>query len=67
MTRYYNKQKEVAENWVGMQICPNIRNKLARNADFANTCYAQPAGQGIFEVLDRDMKYIVDILAKHCV
>lgn len=39
---------------------------MLKNADLANTCYALPAGKGIFEVHDRNFKYIVDINAKHC-
>ncbi|WVZ79267.1 hypothetical protein U9M48_026868 [Paspalum notatum var. saurae] len=66
MTRHYNKQKELAENWQGLEVCPKIRKKIERNAEFANTCYVLPAGQGIFEVQDRDIKYSVDIIAKHC-
>ena len=46
MTRYYNKQLEV-ENFVGT-ICPKIRKKVAKNAEYANVCYALPTGQGVF-------------------
>ncbi|WVZ96118.1 hypothetical protein U9M48_041794 [Paspalum notatum var. saurae] len=66
MTRHYNKQKEVTEKWQGMRICPKIRKKLERNAEFANTCYVMPAGKGIFEVHDRERLYNVDILSKKC-
>ncbi|CAO2143657.1 unnamed protein product [Urochloa humidicola] len=66
MTRHYTKQKELAEKWQGMDICPKIRNKVAKNAEWANTCYVLPAGQGIFQVLDREHQYNVDINAKHC-
>jgi hypothetical protein len=47
MTRYYNKEKEVGDMWQG-PICPKIRTKLNKNTEWANTCYAQPAGKGIF-------------------
>ena len=65
MTRHYNKQKE-ADTFQG-GVCPKIRKKVAKNAEFANICYAQPAGKGIFEVQSRDFIYIVDIGAKTCV
>ena len=64
MTRHYNKQKE-ADTFQG-GVCPKIRKKVAKNAEFANICYAQPAGKGIFEVQSRDFIYIVDIGAKTC-
>lgn len=64
MTRHYNKQKE-AENFVGT-VCPKIRKKIAKNAEFANICYAMPAGQGIFQVQSKENTYIVDIVNKQC-
>lgn len=64
MTRYYTKQLEAAE-FVGT-ICPKIRKKVAKNAEFANVCYALPSGQGIFQVNERENQYIVDIRAKEC-
>lgn len=39
------KQTEV-EKWSGT-ICPKIK-KLEKNAEMANTCYAIPAGMGMF-------------------
>lgn len=65
ISRHYSKQKEVAEQWHG-PICPKIRKKVLKNADMANTCYVLPAGKGIFQVEDRNFKYIVDLSAKHC-
>ena len=47
-------------------VCPKIRKKLLKNAEFANTCYAVPAGQGVFEVQSGDFQYIVDINGRHC-
>lgn len=64
MTRHYNKQKE-AENFQG-DICPKIRKKVAKNAEFANICYAIPAGKGIFQVQVRDYQHIVDIENRSC-
>uniref|UniRef100_K3ZE85 MULE transposase domain-containing protein n=1 Tax=Setaria italica TaxID=4555 RepID=K3ZE85_SETIT len=46
MTRYYNKQKELAEQFVS-NICSKIRKKVAKNAEFANVCYALPAEKKI--------------------
>ena len=62
MTRHYNKQQE-AENFVGT-VCPKIRKKFAKNVEFANICYAMPAGQGIFQVQSKESTYIVDIVNK---
>ena len=64
MTRHYNKQKEM-DNFVGT-ICPKIRKKVAKNVEFANICYALPAGKGVFQVQSRDCQYIVDICSKEC-
>jgi len=64
MVRHYNKQKKVTEKWVGMAICPKIRKKLARHANFSNTCYPIPSGNGIFEVHDREWQYVVDLMGK---
>jgi len=65
MTRHYNKQKELSEQFVG-PICPKIRKKVAKNAELANICYAMPSGNGLFQVLEREFQYIVDIRAKTC-
>jgi len=64
MTRHYNKQKE-AENFVGT-VCPKIRKKIAKNAEFTNICYAMPTGQRIFQVQSKENTYIVDIVNKQC-
>ena len=52
MTRHYSKRKEL-ENEMTSSFCPKIRKKLAKNAKFANVCYALPAGVGVFQVLVR--------------
>jgi hypothetical protein len=65
MTRYYNKQKEMIKTFVGT-ICPKIRKKVSKNAEFSNLCYCLPSGQGVFEVHEREFTYIVDIKAREC-
>jgi hypothetical protein len=65
MTRHYSKRKEL-ENEMASSFCPKIRKKLARNAEFANVCYALPAGAGVFQVLVKDYQHIVDLTAKTC-
>jgi hypothetical protein len=65
MTRYYNKQKELPDQFVG-DICLKIRKKVSKNSEFANVCYALPAGQGVFQVYERDFQYIVNINTKEC-
>ena len=47
MTRHYSKWKEM-ENEMTSSFCLKIRKKLARNAEFANVCYALPAGARVF-------------------
>jgi hypothetical protein len=63
MTRYYTKQKEVGVEWSGF-TCPKIRKKLNKHIEWANTCYAMPSGDGIFQVQDRDHQFIVGIKEK---
>ena len=52
MGRIYGKKLEAAM-WPGT-ICPKIRKRLQRHIDAANTCHADPAGLGVFEVQDRN-------------
>ena len=63
MTRHYSKWKEM-ENEMTSSFCLKIRKKLARNAEFANVCYALPAGAGVFQVLVKEYQQIVDLTAK---
>jgi len=42
------------------------KEKITKNAEFANVCYTRPAGQGVFQVLERDHQYIVNINTKEC-
>lgn len=65
MTRHHNKQKEMVAEMQG-EYCPKIRKKVSINAEWANKCYALPAGQGVFQVLVKDYQHIVDINAKSC-
>lgn len=65
MSRYYRKQKELEEPMQG-PFCPKIRKKVLKNAEYANMCYALPAGQGIFQVQSKEFQYTVDIVSKHC-
>ncbi|CAN6218996.1 unnamed protein product [Urochloa humidicola] len=65
MTRHYSKQEE-ASKWLDMTVCPKIRKKVAKNVEYANTCYVLPAGKGIFQVQSRENQYIVDIYKKQC-
>ena len=65
MSRYYNKRKELEEQMQGL-FCPKIRKKVLKNAEYANMCYALPAGQGIFQVQSKEFQYTVDIISKHC-
>ncbi|CAN6352866.1 unnamed protein product [Urochloa humidicola] len=64
MTRVCSKQEEL-KKWPGT-ICPKIMKKVQKNAEFANSCYALPAGMGVFQVTSKDRQYIVDIKTNHC-
>jgi hypothetical protein len=46
MSRFYNKYKEL-EQMQG-SVCLKIRKKVLKNAEYANLCFALPAGQGVF-------------------
>ena len=55
------------EQWnASANVCPKIRKKRLKNAEYANTCYAVPAGKGIFQVQSGDFQYNVDIVGRHC-
>lgn len=64
MGRICGKQEE-SQKWSG-SICPKIRKRLNRHIDTANTCIADLAGMGIFEVDDRGVQFSVDINLKKC-
>ena len=51
------------EQWnASANVCPKIRKKLLKNAEYANTCYAVPVGKWIFQVQYGDFQYNVDII-----
>ena len=64
MTRHYNKQLE-SDKWQG-DVCPKIRKKVEKVTEFANTCYVEGSGDGLFLVGDRGHDYIVDMHKKTC-
>uniref|UniRef100_A0A0A9BX61 Uncharacterized protein n=1 Tax=Arundo donax TaxID=35708 RepID=A0A0A9BX61_ARUDO len=63
MTRLYNNNTTATEKWLGV-LCPKIATKLQKNIDLANTCYILPSGMGVYEVTNKDHKYIVHLLVK---
>jgi hypothetical protein len=65
MTRHYNKQQELGKD-IQDAFYPKIRKKVAKNAEFANMCFASPLGQGVFLVQIKDYQHIVDINASTC-
>lgn len=65
MTRHYNKQQELGKDIQGA-FCPKIRKKVAKNAEFANMCFASPLGQDVFQVQIKDYQHILDINARTC-
>ena len=65
MTRIVNKQNEMKDKFHG-PLCPKIRKKILRRSEWANLCYALPAGHGVFQVNERDNQYIVELATKHC-
>jgi hypothetical protein len=64
MTRFYNKQNEL-KDFVGT-ICSKFRKKVSKFIDLANVCYVLPSRSGVFQDMDRDYQYIVDLIAKTC-
>jgi hypothetical protein len=65
MARHYLKEKEPGEMWQG-PICPKIRKKVNKITQWSNTCYPIPSGKGIFQVMDRDHSFVVDIGERKC-
>lgn len=67
MTRYYENEKHARENWVG-QICPKIKKKLDKNAEYATDIVPKPAGMGVFKVgsLNSENIYIVELNLRAC-
>ena len=63
--RHASKHREAVEKWTG-RICPKIRKKLEKNADFSANCFATNAGNGIFHVQSGPNSYVVDIIARNC-
>ena len=64
MTRFYSKRIE-AEKWSG-NICPKIKKRVEKNQELANNCEVSGAVEGIFQVENHSIIYIVDIKAKSC-
>ena len=60
MNRFYTKQKEAVEKWKGT-ICPKVRKKIERHADYSGFVDVSPSGGGIFAVEDREETHVVDI------
>ena len=64
MVRFYDKRKE-AETWPG-SICPKIRKRIEKNIELSATCMVSGAGDGIFQVDNRNRTYIVDMKEESC-
>ena len=64
MSRHYNKQVE-SDKWPG-NVCPKIRKQVEKACEFANTCYLDCSGDGLFLVGDRGTDYIVDLHKRTC-
>ena len=47
-TRYNKMQKDALQKWTG-QICPKIRQKVQKNADYAANCFATEYGKSTFK------------------
>ena len=65
MTRFYKKGREAIEDWSG-QICPKIRTKLDKIADWAADYTPKPSGAGVFEVTRNERSYIVELNLRAC-
>ena len=65
MTRIVNKQNEMRQKFQGT-LCPKIKKKILKRSEWANLCYALPAGQGVFQINERENQYIVELTTQHC-
>ena len=63
--RHDKKYKEASEKWTGL-ICPKIRKKLDKNAEYSGNCFPTHSGLGIYGVESGNNKYVVDIPARTC-
>ena len=61
MNRLYTKHKEATEKWRG-KICPKVRKKVERHAEYAGGVDVFPSGGGVFSVKKIRMKYMWLIL-----
>ncbi|CAN6354378.1 unnamed protein product [Urochloa humidicola] len=65
MNRFYTKKKEAIEKWKGT-ICPKVRKKVERHADYSGCVDVNPSGGGVFSVKDRDETHVVDVNVSRC-
>ena len=65
MNRLYTKHKEATEKWRG-KICPKVRKKVERHAEYAGGVDVFPSGGGVFSVKDKDEIHVVDINVSRC-
>ncbi|XP_044343151.1 uncharacterized protein [Triticum aestivum] len=65
IVRHESKQREAMEKWTG-RICPKIRKKLDKSAEYSGNCYPTHCGLGVYSVESGNNTYIVDILARCC-
>ena len=47
-------------------ICPKIKKKVEKLTEWANLCYVDGAGDGVFQVGDRGVNYLVDWHTNEC-
>ena len=67
MTKFYNKSKEALQDWSG-QICPKIKTKVNKIADWSANYHAKPSGKGVFQVASSldDTTYIMELNVRNC-
>lgn len=65
MNRFYTKKKEAIEKWTGT-ICPKVKKKVERHADYSGCVDVNPSSGGIFAVKDREETHVVDINVSRC-
>jgi hypothetical protein len=65
LLKKYQKKWEGIMNMDG-RICPKILARLDELAHDASHCYGVYAGDGFFEIIDKQKQYVVNLLIRTC-
>jgi hypothetical protein len=64
-SRMYTKKKQAIEKWKG-KICPKIQKKLKIYTGLSNLCEATQSDEGVFSVMSKQVKYVVELNGRSC-